>query len=95
MQVLETLYLLWGIHSLKIDISIGQMMITTSTSQTTKFTLLTPSDSALASVTLPMKEAEPEVVAEGDEEFMDEDDLNKESDDNSGADGTTEAESKD
>tara|TARA_B110000438_G_C15783462_1_gene637334 strand:- start:635 stop:1312 length:678 start_codon:yes stop_codon:yes gene_type:complete len=83
---------------IEVDISglnLGESLNAGSIDLDSKFTLLTPADSALASVTLPMKEAEPEVVTEGDEEFMDEDGENKESDETSGADGTSEAESKD
>ena len=49
-----------------------------------KYTLVTPEDAALASVTMPMKESEPETVEEGGEEFMDEEGESKSDADESG-----------
>ena len=54
------------------NLNLGESLNAGSIELSDKFTLVTPEDSALASVTMPMKEAEPEIAEEGDEEFMDE-----------------------
>jgi large subunit ribosomal protein L25 len=54
------------------NLNLGESLNAGSINLEDKFTLLTPEETALASVTLPMKEVEPEVVEEADEEFMDE-----------------------
>ena len=62
--------------SIELDItelSIGDSLIASDIILDEKYTLVTIGDSVAVSVTQPMKEIEPIVVAEGDEDFMDED----------------------
>ena len=66
------------------NLNLGESLNAGSIELSDKYTLVTPEDAALASVTMPMKESEPETVEEGDEEFMDEEGESKSSDDASG-----------
>lgn len=54
------------------NLNLGESLNAGSIELSDKYTLVTPEDAALASVTMPMKEAEPETAEEGDDEFMDE-----------------------
>ena len=66
------------------NLNLGESLNAGSIELSDKYTLVTPEDAALASVTMPMKESEPETVEEGDEEFMDEEGESKSADDASG-----------
>ena len=66
------------------NLNLGESLNAGSIELSDKYTLVTPEDAALASVTMPMKESEPETVEEGDEEFMDEEGESKSADGGSG-----------
>ncbi len=66
------------------NLNLGESLNAGSIELSDKYTLVTPEDAALASVTMPMKESEPEAVEEGDEEFMDEEGESKSADGGSG-----------
>jgi len=66
------------------NLNLGESLNAGSIELSDKYTLVTPEDAALASVTMPMKESEPEAVEEGDEEFMDEEGESKSADGESG-----------
>ncbi len=66
------------------NLNLGESLNAGSIELSDKYTLVTPEDAALASVTMPMKESEPETVEEGEEEFMDEEGESKSADDGSG-----------
>jgi large subunit ribosomal protein L25 len=72
------------------NLNLGESLNAGSIELSDKYTLVTPEDAALASVTMPMKESEPETVEDGDEEFMDEEGESK-----SDADGSGDKESSD
>ena len=65
------------------NLNLGESLNAGSIELSDKYTLVTPEDAALASVTMPMKESEPEIAEEGDEEFMDEEGESKSADDGS------------
>ena len=66
------------------NLNLGESLNAGSIELSDKYTLVTPEDAALASVTMPMQESEPETVEEGDEEFMDEEGESKSADGGSG-----------
>ena len=66
------------------NLNLGESLNAGSIELSDKYTLVTPEDAALASVTMPMKESEPETVEDGDEEFMDEEGESKSADGGSG-----------
>ena len=65
------------------NLNLGDSLNAASIELDDKFTLVTPEDTTLASVTLPMKESEPQSTEEGDEDFMDEQDESQSADDSS------------